>query len=195
MPRLLPYADLTPVPWRNGGGVTREVAVCFDPALHPDFLWRVSIAAVQKDGPFSRFEGVDRSIAVLHGGNMQLAADEFRTVLTPDGPAFSFAGEPDVHASVAGCETTDLNVMTRRDRFVHRMQKLRVDQPREIVADGDETLVVFIDPATVDCDGHMFTAQPLDTLLDLQVGSRVTVLPNAEFEVAFLIIQIWAKRS
>ncbi|MFN9927385.1 MAG: HutD family protein, partial [Phenylobacterium sp.] len=57
---LLRAADRLAVPWKNGGGITRELAVWPPGASFDDFVWRVSMAEVHQDGPFSSFPGVDR---------------------------------------------------------------------------------------------------------------------------------------
>ncbi|RAC78746.1 HutD family protein, partial [Burkholderia multivorans] len=84
---LIRAADLVASPWKNGGGVTREIAAGFPEAGHADapgadapgagaldtFVWRVSVADVGAAGPFSRFDGVDRTLVLLSGAGMTLA--------------------------------------------------------------------------------------------------------------------------
>ncbi|MGR7000643.1 HutD/Ves family protein [Yinghuangia aomiensis] len=66
--------DFLPVtPWRNGGGETREVAA--EPSADGGFAWRVSIATIAQDGPFSAFPGVDRTITLLEGAGVHLVGD------------------------------------------------------------------------------------------------------------------------
>ena len=50
---LIRGADLVAAPWKNGGGVTREVAAFPSHARLNYFVWRVSIADVAQAGPFS----------------------------------------------------------------------------------------------------------------------------------------------
>ena len=88
--RLLPAADRVPVPWKNGGGVTREVAAFPDGAGFDDFLWRISMAEVRADGPFSVFPGVDRVLAVLEG-RLRLAVEGLAPIeVGPDSPPAIF---------------------------------------------------------------------------------------------------------
>ncbi|BEP12634.1 hypothetical protein acdb102_09450 [Acidothermaceae bacterium B102] len=110
--RVWRAADLEATPWRNGGGSTYELAVEPRDASLGDFAWRISIAAVEADGPFSRYPGVDRIITLLSGGPMRLTVDGTLADLQPLRP-FSFAGEADVDCVVGGA-SRDLNVMTRR---------------------------------------------------------------------------------
>ena len=119
--------DLPAMPWKNGGGVTREI-VCHPPGagMH-GFDWRVSIAHIASDGPFSAFPGVDRIITLLSGGGVHLGSDEDKvnhrldTPLTP----FAFAGEAPIHARLLAGDCHDFNVMTRRSACTASLQVLR----------------------------------------------------------------------
>ena len=105
------------VPWHNGGGSTREVAVePADGSLDAGFAWRVSIADVASDGPFSRFAGIDRSLWLLNGAGMELDLDGERVVLDQPLQRFDFAGERAVTARLLDGPTSDLNVMVTRAR-------------------------------------------------------------------------------
>src|SRR6185369_11614525 len=70
--RLLTPSDYRPMPWKNGGGRTIEIAVHPVGATLDAFQWRVSIADIERDGPFSRFPGIDRTIVLLEGAGMHL---------------------------------------------------------------------------------------------------------------------------
>ncbi|CAB3752768.1 Protein Ves [Paraburkholderia solisilvae] len=69
---LIRAADLLAAPWKNGGGVTREIAAYPHAAGYDTFIWRVSLADVEQAGPFSRFAGVDRTLVLLSGAGMLL---------------------------------------------------------------------------------------------------------------------------
>ena len=62
------------MPWKNGQGVTREIAR--EPAEGEDFLWRLSIAEVAASGDFSLFPGYDRTITLIEGAGMRLVFEE-----------------------------------------------------------------------------------------------------------------------
>lgn len=104
-------ADLTPQPWRNGGGRTRELL-----AWPAGAGWqiRVSLADIDADGPFSAFAGVQRWFAVIEGAGVVLAfaGGASQRLTTTQGPiAFDGADAPDCRL-VAG-PTRDLNLMLR----------------------------------------------------------------------------------
>ena len=65
MTMLIPFANLEPVSWKNGGGSTTEIAVFPPDAGFDDFDWRVSLATVAADGPFSAFPGIERTLAMF----------------------------------------------------------------------------------------------------------------------------------
>jgi environmental stress-induced protein Ves len=75
MTMLIPYAGLSPVPWKNGGGSTTQIAVFPPDAGFDDFDWRVSLATIADDGAFSEFPGVERTLALVDGHGMTLEID------------------------------------------------------------------------------------------------------------------------
>lgn len=106
-------ADRRTMPWKNGGGVTHELWREGEGAA--GFALRVSIAEVAADGPFSRFPGVDRVIALLEGRGMTLTrADGTVVRLDTPGAPFAFAGEDDWTGALVDGPTLDVNVMTDR---------------------------------------------------------------------------------
>ena len=123
MIRVLRAADRAAVPWKNGGGITREVAVWPRGAGFDDFDWRVSIAEVSGTGPFSTFHGIDRTMTILRGRLALRFAG--RTVeLDTNSEPFSFPGDATCEGMPVGGPVTDLNVMTRRGRAVARVERL-----------------------------------------------------------------------
>jgi environmental stress-induced protein Ves len=106
--------DSAPVPWKNGLGMTREIAV--QPSVDSDaFLWRVSIAEVNSTAPFSSFPDIDRHIVLLDGaGFTMMLNDEYRHELTTPFMPFAFAGEAKVSVRLAYGPTRDFNLMVQR---------------------------------------------------------------------------------
>jgi len=75
--RILRSSDYQRMPWKNGGGTTTEIWKAVSPA--GEMLWRLSIADVASDGPFSEFPGIDRWIMVISGKGMELTIDGLGT--------------------------------------------------------------------------------------------------------------------
>jgi environmental stress-induced protein Ves len=124
---------LPATPWKNGGGVTREIACHPSGAGIGDFLWRLSIATIARDGPFSLFPGIDRLIALLDGPGVRLVTADGAINHWLDRPLepYAFAGETPIEARVPGGASSDFNVMTRRADLRAHLDVLRSshDQP------------------------------------------------------------------
>lgn len=126
--------SLPTAPWKNGGGVTREI-VCWPPGAGLDtFDWRVSIATIGSDGPFSAFPGIERVITLLEGGGVYLASDDGTIDHRLDTPLqpYAFPGEARIHAHLLAGECEDFNVMMRLASC--RAQVQVVQQARELSA-------------------------------------------------------------
>jgi len=114
MHRVLTPADYRATAWRNGGGRTTELAVHPQGANFAQFAWRVSIADVTQDGPFSTFAGVDRTLVLLRGAGMRLeGADATLDVRAPYDP-ISFAGDVAFGCMLHDGPVKDFNLMVRR---------------------------------------------------------------------------------
>lgn len=108
--------DLTASVWKNGGGVTREIACVPAHSNLGDFDWRVSVATIEADGPFSTFDDIDRTIMLLTGPGVRLSAPTFEHRLSERLRPFEFRGEEAVECEVLGGPSTDFNLMARRSR-------------------------------------------------------------------------------
>lgn len=100
--------DVAPTPWRNGGGTTRVLLTW----PHPDeWRIRISVADIERDGPFSRYPGGERWFAVLEGAGVRLQVGGGTQLLTPQSEPFRFAGHAEVECSLLQGPTMDLNLM------------------------------------------------------------------------------------
>ena len=126
--RILRAGDCKRMPWKNGGGETVEIAVSPENAGLAGFDWRVSMATVATDGPFSIFPGIDRTLAILDGNGMVLDIEGSTPVLlTTASDPLAFPADIPVAARLQDGAITDLNVMTRRDGLAHRLVRIDVD--------------------------------------------------------------------
>ncbi len=119
--KFVHLADVLPTPWRNGGGVTRELAIW--PA-HGDWAWRMSVAEVDASGPFSTFPGVTRWFAVLHGAGVQLHIDGVRHSLRCHDAPLEFDGDAATDCTLLDGSTQDFNLMVRTAHGSSRMHRI-----------------------------------------------------------------------
>ncbi|AFQ47691.1 HutD family protein [Burkholderia cepacia] len=170
---MIRAADLVVSPWKNGGGVTREIAA-FSPkgtsfgalpgAALDAFVWRVSVADVGAAGPFSRFDGIDRTLVLLSGAGMTLAeAGGARHVLDTPLARADFAGETAIDATLHDGATRDFNLMTRRSAARGTVDVWPEGTHRVERAD---TVLLFCATGAVgvEIDGAHYALQEMDTL-------------------------------
>ena len=133
-------AELPATPWKNGGGTTREVAAWPPGASVQDFDWRISVATIAADGPFSAFAGIDRVITLLSGAGVHLSSQDgsvnhqLNQALQP----FAFSGDVALDCDLLGGPSQDFNVMTRRGRIlanvsIHRAGALQLRSPHGLL--------------------------------------------------------------
>jgi environmental stress-induced protein Ves len=126
--RIVRAADYRRMPWKNGGGSTTEVAIAPANATLDNFDWRISMAHMATPGPFSRFPGIDRTLAILEGRGIHLCvADAPAVTLTRTSLPHIFPGDADTRAALIDGPIDDLNAMSRRERYRHRMTHHRMD--------------------------------------------------------------------
>ena len=125
MSTILREHECPSVPWKNGQGRTRQLAIYPMGAGGDDFLWRISVAEVDSAAPFSSFPGVDRQIALLRGAGFTMTLDrqQRHTLVTPFEP-FAFPGEADVEVELVDGATQDFNLMLRRGKADGRIDVL-----------------------------------------------------------------------
>lgn len=161
---LIAFAELKPQPWKNGGGVTRELAAEPEGA---DFLWRLSMAEVEASGPFSAFPGIDRTLTLLTGEGLKLDFAEGidEVIDTPLRP-FSFDGGRPCIGRLIGGPVRDLNVMTKRGKASHRVRAISLSRGdwSETLA-NEVTAVLSLGQVSVEAMGQRYELKPFDTFL------------------------------
>jgi environmental stress-induced protein Ves len=135
-------SSLRATPWKNSGGSTTEIAMEPPGASLDTFDWRISVASIATDGPFSKFPGIDRTLAVVKGKGLLLTIGSSTAVSLERGSdPIAFDGDVPTSAHLTQGEIIDLNVMTRRRRLSHRLQQIR--QPAFYALGGNHTAVVL----------------------------------------------------
>ncbi|MFE2108218.1 HutD family protein [Kitasatospora sp. NPDC059463] len=149
--RYLRAAERPATAWRNGGGVTREVAGFPEGAGLDDFGWRVSLADVATAGPFSAFPGVDRVITLVEGPGMALTVDGAEHVVDAPFRPFAFPGDAATDCRLLGGPLVDFNVMTRRGRAAAGL--VLAERPGPVTVPPGATVLLVCLSGTATLDG------------------------------------------
>lgn len=160
--RVLRHADYRRMPWKNGGGETIEIAVSPEGANLENFNWRISMARVETDGPFSQFPGVERTLSVLEGQGIALSIEGMPSISLGKARApFSFDASLRTDAKLKDGAILDLNVMSRKVHASHHCYRVLGEGK---VALGAKTTLVFsiVDGLIVDDREEKLTLQAYD---------------------------------
>jgi environmental stress-induced protein Ves len=161
---------LKAVPWKNGGGATREIAASPQGAAFDAFDWRVSVADVSQAGAFSVFEGIDRVLTLIEGAEMVLIDSAGPRHVLARWDSLAFAGEASITAELPHGPTRDFNLMLRRDR-VSGSVVVRREAEQLKVAQGGVVLVCALGEFAVN-DERLFQG---DALVFFEAGGSASL--------------------
>ncbi|NKF22311.1 HutD/Ves family protein [Solimonas marina] len=134
------------MPWKNGGGETLEI-IRFPPEATLETLdWRISMARVAQDGPFSSFPDIDRTLCIIAGAGLELdfGADGGVQRLAHGDAPFAFPADRPLHARLIDDPVTDLNIMAHRSRYRHAVQHMTLAGHRTRTTQAKHLLVFCI---------------------------------------------------
>lgn len=177
--KLLEASDYRVMPWKNGGGTTTELFVAV--AATDRFDWRVSIATVTSDGPFSRFEGYDRHILCIEGEGFDLrGGPDGEIAVLPDLQPRRFSGDWDVFGCLRSGACRDFNLITRRDMYQSSLTSHRLSGALRL-ADPEAWTLVYILDGSAETGGAKLAA---GASLLLEPGDAVLLTGRARAIVA-----------
>ncbi|WP_418908641.1 HutD family protein [Glutamicibacter endophyticus] len=143
-PVFIDYTAVTPQPWKNGRGITRNLFDDSDRA--GQWSWRISIAEITGTQPYSRYPGVRRGQVALGPGAVELTLNGEITELPVEG-TIVFDGEEEVSATPHGEGFLDLNVMVARARWTPHVSIVH-DPELQVPEDGIWVVVALEDSCT-----------------------------------------------
>ena len=150
--------------WQNGGGITHQICRQDDAQ---GMVWRLSIAEVASDGPFSQFSGIERAIMLLSGDGFRLQNQsgvlcELHKALEP----YYFAGETEINCSLLGGPVRDFNLMLRRSDYSAQLSVLEITSDNALSVLGQTTVLhVATGDVGVVFNRHLYRLQAEDTLV------------------------------
>lgn len=177
--RYFSSKDFKKIPWKNGGGVTTELFRIPHPGTPDKFLFRMSRARVENDGPFSIFDGIDRHLVIVKGKGMRLHFGDGREIeLCNTEQVLHFQGEEKVQCSLFHGVCEDFNVMTDREWGKAQVSSIRV-RPGE--------------KFRLECSALTFIYQPVP---DLLIQAQYEILEwDIDQEMTLIIVTLHQETS
>lgn len=169
------------MPWRNGGGVTFEIAR--EPSTGDVFDWRLSLALIERGGPFSSFAGYRRAIALVRGAGCVLHGIEAQPVaLRSPGDIALFSGGAAVTCDLIAGRSCDLNLMVR--------------EPGSVIAARHVTLAAnHTEPLLADCDNAVFCLEGEVECVEAASDRRIALGLHDTFVVPVAEACNWQARA
>lgn len=180
------------MPWKNGGGETIEMLISPADASFETFDWRVSMAHIEKPGPFSLFPGINRTLAVIGGAGMTLDFQESECVsVYQESAPFSFSGDLEVNSILIDGPIDDLNIMSRRGRYRHSVRRNPLASPATFDRQGDTSIAIaFGSSVDLVVNGRKATLAQGDAAVFHATEPReFMAIPNGEAEL--FLIEMW----
>lgn len=166
----LTATDYRTMLWENGLGQTVEMIRSDD--TEGNLLWRLSMATVTEDGPFSLFPEIERNLTVLSGDGFDLIEEHSgitlkAALLTP----VAFAGDTPITAKNVTSPCQDFNVMTRRNLPRPRVW-VENQQKKIAVTNGSQLLMFALSPSTIQTEQGNITLETHELLLSQRSVTR-----------------------
>jgi environmental stress-induced protein Ves len=186
--RILRAITYQRMPWKNGGGTTTEIfkSAAADGQVH----WRLSIAAVASDGPFSEFPGIDRWIMMIEGKGMELSISGLgaRRIEKPFEP-LAFSGDAKTDCKLIDGPIRDFNLMVARNHAQGGLQVVTLSAGETRAFERDVAAVHVLD-GSVERAGDILAVG--DTLI--AEGSAIATV-SAPRPTRLAVVTLQTKRS
>ena len=149
------------MPWKNGGGATLEL-YCLKDFLNSKIFFRLSMASVECDGPFSIFPEIDRSLLLISGEGFHLEGNSFKTTLKLNMPPLNFKGEDSIKCMLINGPCVDFNVMTAHN---YAQSSIQIENLIE------NSPIIF----KAECDFKFIYDNEAQELYKLDLGDEITM--------------------
>jgi len=135
--KIFTNENFTTMPWKNGGGLTTELFSIGNP-----FKFRISMASIKSNGPFSIYPGIDRTLLLLEGTGFKLTDQRTTTLINQVFSPIEFSGENVIECTLVQNECRDFNIMV--DRSFGRTKTSIISYPLKINnSNPGKTVFVF----------------------------------------------------
>jgi uncharacterized protein len=198
--RYFPSEAYLSMPWRNGAGVTREIAR--EPARGEKFAWRLSLASLQVNGPFSSYTGYERCVALVDGCGFRLhVAGTGIHTLAARGAHALFSGAAQASCELLDGPCTDLSLMVHEPGTIDGVTRLAISAEQSVADASGKLQVLFVLHGAIRCvptgptisdaaNAQPFELKAHDTLLIRGHGQSWSIA-RATHEAAELMVIVF----
>jgi environmental stress-induced protein Ves len=147
-------------PWKNGGGVTIDIAAEYRPGAEPGgwdgMIWRLSRTRIESPGPFSDLPGYERLLAVIDGSGLVLhpRGRQPLDVRAPFRPV-RFAGEWLIDSELTAGPVGVLNLLADRTKIGIDLSFIAA--PGRVSLPDGRAIVLALSPTQARLDGQSIT--------------------------------------
>jgi environmental stress-induced protein Ves len=159
-------------PWKNGGGITIDIADAYAPGATAGgwsgMLWRLGRTQIVEPGPFSDLSGYDRILTVIGGRGLvlEIAGGEALDVRAPFCPV-RFAGEDRIMSRLEAGPVAVFNLMSDRG---HAIDVAVLSGQGTRTLDAAINIVYAIDDSQVVIGGQAFALKVDEALRSDEAG-------------------------
>jgi environmental stress-induced protein Ves len=135
---LLDPAGFRESPWKNGGGVTLDIAESSEEGVSPGtwdgLIWRFGRTAISVPGPFSDLTGFERRQMVVKGSGLVLETPDSEIDERRPFSPVCFQGETQILSRLEAGAVDVVNLMGNRQRTRIDLQVLELKSERRLPA-------------------------------------------------------------
>jgi uncharacterized protein len=143
MLRHIPQSELLEGRWRNGQGVSWEIAA-YKKQGAADFSWRFAKARIDNDVPFSIYPGMDRIFMMIEGGGMDLEFEGGRVLQVHEKfVPHEFSCDVPLYCKLLDGPSLDLNLFAARGEYRAVCEVMNVNGTRCLKLES-ATTVFFV---------------------------------------------------
>ncbi len=186
--------DYTPMPWKNGGGVTHEIFVFPEGSslVKGDFQWRLSSANISEAGPFSIFPGYDRVLFLLSGDGMDIFINGSAVSLLSPFDSLRFRGEHSTTCTLVGGPVTDFNIFCRRASLICEYRQLTPKKEVErLFLPGDTTILFCLQgeaAVEIEEERHLLREMDMMGVLEHTWGQPLSIRHGENSRLLFITL-------
>lgn len=177
-------------PWKNGGGVTIDVADAYAPGAEPGswsgMLWRLGHTRILVPAPFSDLSGFDRILTVIGGRGLWLDSEGGISldVREPFSPV-RFRGEDRIVSRLEAGPVTVLNLLADRAKYTIDVSILAAGATRPL--DAAINLVYAPEESAVTIDQSLLLAT--DEALRIEGAGRMLTVTSGRVALATISLR------